>query len=646
MAKKQFKAESKRLLDLMINSIYTHKEIFLREIISNASDAIDKLAYLSLTQDNGMSRSDFEIRLAVDEAHRTLTISDNGIGMSKEELENNLGTIAKSGSLQFKEDMKQAENPTQAVDIIGQFGVGFYSAFMVADNVTVITRKYGTEEAYMWQSAGADGYTITPCEKDGCGTEVILKLKEDTEDEDYSRYLGQYTLESLVRKYSDYIRYPIRMTVKLSRPVQEEKPEGEEASQEDKSQEEQAPKYEDYFEDKTLNSMVPIWQKKKDEVTEEEYDQFYENKFSDYEKPALRITADVEGAVTYQALLYVPSRTPYNYYTKDYKKGLQLYTSGVLIMECCEDLLPDHFSFVKGIVDSQDLSLNISREMLQHDRQLRRIATNLEKKIKSELTKLMTNDREKYEKFFENFGVQLKYGVVSDYGAHKELLKDLLLFWSEKEQKYVSLGEYVSAMPEEQKFIYYAAGESRAKLSQLPQTEPVRDKGYDILLLTDDVDEFIMQTLMNYQEKEFRSVSAEDLGLETEEEKEQKKQETEDNKELLDFVKEMMADKLKEVRISNKLKSHPVCLVPDSGLSFEMEKYLNRVAPTEKLQTGRILELNAEHPAFAALKSAYETDKERAKKYAQLLYAQALLIADLPLEDPSGYTDLVCGLMQ
>ena len=641
MAKKQFKAESKRLLDLMINSIYTHKEIFLREIISNASDAIDKLAYLSLTEDNGMSRGDFEIRLQTDEEHRTLTISDNGIGMSKEELENNLGTIARSGSLQFKEDMKKAENPTEAVDIIGQFGVGFYSAFMVADNVTVITKKYGEDQAYMWQSAGADGYTITPCEKESCGTDVILKLKEDTEDEDYSRYLSQYTLENLVKKYSDYIRYPIRMQMKYTRPVQEEKKEGEEESKEPKET-----KYEDYFEDKTMNSMVPIWQKKKAEVTDEEYDQFYQNKFSDFEKPALRISASVEGAVTYQALLYVPARAPYNFYTKEYKKGLQLYTSGVLIMENCEDLIPDYFCFVKGVVDSQDLSLNISREMLQHDRQLKRIASNLEKKIKSELAKLMTNDREKYEKFFETFGVQVKYGVVADYGAHKELLKDLLLFWSEKEQKYVSLSEYVSAMPEDQKYIYYAAGESRTKLSQLPQTELVRDKGYDILLLTDDVDEFIMQTLMNYQEKEFKSVSAEDLGLETDEEKEQKKQETEENKDLLDFVKETMGEKLKEVRLSNKLKSHPVCLVPDSGLSFEMEKYLNRVAPTEKLHTGRILELNAEHPAFAALKKAYKTDQEKAKKYAELLYAQALLIADLPLEDPSAYTDLVCGLMQ
>ena len=639
MAKKQFKAESKRLLDLMINSIYTHKEIFLREIISNASDAIDKLAYLSLTEDNGMNRSDFEIRISVDNDHRVLTISDNGIGMSKEELENNLGTIAKSGSLQFKEDMKKAENPTEAVDIIGQFGVGFYSAFMVADNVTVISRKYGQEEANMWQSEGADGYTITPCERDACGTDVILKLKEDTEDEDYGRYLSQYTLENLVRKYSDYIRYPIRMNMKYTRPVQEEETEGEEESKGET-------KYEDYYEDKTLNSMVPIWQKNKDEVTDEEYDQFYQNKFSDYEKPALRISASVEGTVTYQALLYVPARAPYDFYSKEYKKGLQLYSNGVLIMENCEDLLPDYFCFVKGVVDSQDLSLNISREMLQHDRQLRRIANNLEKKIKSELKKFMTSDREKYEKFFETFGVQVKYGVVSDYGAHKDVVKDLLLFWSEKEQKYVSLDEYVSAMPEDQKYIYYAAGESRTKLSQLPQTELVRDKGYDILLLTDDVDEFIMQTLMNHQEKEFKSVSAQDLGLETDEEKEQKKQEAEDNKELLDFVKETMGDKLKEVRISNKLRSHPVCLVPDSGLSFEMEKYLNRVAPNEPLKTGRIMELNADHAAFAALKAAYDSDKDKAAKYAQLLYAQALLIADLPLEDPSAYTDLVCSLMQ
>lgn len=636
MEKKQFQAESKRLLDLMINSIYTHKEIFLREIISNASDAIDKLAYLSLTEDTGMSRGDFQIRLTADKDARTLTISDNGIGMSAEELENNLGTIAKSGSLQFKEDMKKAENPDQAVDIIGQFGVGFYSAFMVAEHVKVVTKKYGSDQAYAWESDGADGYTITPCDKDTCGTDVILKLKENTEDEEYDRYLAQYTLENLVKKYSDYIRYPIRMNVTASRPVEKEDENGEKKTE-----------YEEYTEDKTLNSMVPIWQKNKDEVTDEEYDQFYQNKFGDYEKPALRINASVEGAVTYKALLYVPSRAPYDFYSKEYKKGLQLYSNGVLIMENCEDLLPDYFCFVKGIVDSQDLSLNISREMLQHDRQLRRIASNLEKKIKSELQKMLTGDREKYEKFFEVFGVQLKYGVVSDYGVHKDVVKDLLLFWSQKNEKYVTLSEYVDAMAEDQKYIYYAAGESRTKLSQLPQTELVKDRGYDILLLTDDVDEFVMSSLMKYNEKEFKSVSAEDLGLETDEEKKEKEKETEENKELLDFVKDAMDGKLKEVRLSNKLKSHPVCLVPDSGLSFEMEKYLNRVAPgDEKLKTGRIMELNAEHPAFAALKAAYDSDKDKAKKYAQLLYSQALLIADLPLEDPSAYTDLVCSLMQ
>ena len=635
MAKKQFKAESKRLLDLMINSIYTHKEIFLREIISNASDAIDKLSYLSLTEDNGLSRSDFEIRLAVDKDHRVLTVSDNGIGMSKEELEKNLGTIAKSGSLQFKEELKKAENPNEAVDIIGQFGVGFYSAFMVADNVTVISKKYGSDEAWMWQSEGADGYTVTACEKDTCGTDIILKLKDNSEDEDYDRYMSQYTLQNLVKKYSDYIRYPIRMEVTSSRPVEKEDENGEKKTE-----------YESCTEDKTLNSMVPIWQKNKDEVTDEEYTAFYTDKFDDFAPPVARINASVEGAVTYKALLYVPAQAPYNFYSKDFKKGLQLYSNGVMIMDCCEDLLPDHFCFVKGIVDSQDLSLNISREMLQHDRQLKRIAGNLEKKIKSELNKLLTNDREQYEKFFEVFGVQLKYGAVTDYGAHKDVVKDLLLFWSEKEEKYITLAEYVEKMPEDQQYIYFAAGESRLKLSQLPQTELVRDKGYDILLLTDDVDEFLFNGLMNYNEKEFKSVSAEDLGLETEEEKAEKEKETEANKDILEFVKETMGDKLKEVRISNKLKSHPVCLVPDSGLSFEMEKYLNRISPNETLKSGRVMELNADHAAFAALKNAYENDKEKAETYAKLLYAQALLIADLPIEDPSAYTDLVCSLMQ
>ena len=636
MTKKQFKAESKRLLDLMINSIYTHKEIFLREIISNASDAIDKLAYQVLTDGSGKSRSDFEIRLSIDKDHRVLTISDNGIGMSKEELENNLGTIAKSGSLQFKEELKKAENPNEAVDIIGQFGVGFYSAFMVADNVTVITKKYGEEQAYIWQSAGADGYTINTCEKEDCGTDVILKLKENTEDEEYDRYLTQYTLESLVRKYSDYIRYPIRMLISTSKAVEKEDENGEKKTT-----------YEPCEEDKTLNSMVPIWQKNKDEVTEEEFNSFYHDKFGDYEAPALRISASVEGAVTYKALMYIPNRPPYDFYSKEYKKGLQLYTNGVLIMENCEDLLPDHFCFVRGIVDSQDLSLNISREMLQHDRQLRRIAGNLEKKIKSELNKLLVNDREKYEHIFESFGLQIKYGVVADYGVQKDLLKDLLLFWSEKEGKYITLSEYVEKMPEDQKYICYAAGESRTKLSQLPQTERVRDKGYDILLLTDDVDEFIMGTLQSYNEKEFKSVSAPDFDVDTEEEKAQKEQKAEENKELLDFVKETMGEKLKEVRLSGKLKSHPVCLVPDSGLSFEMEKYLNRVSPDgNSLHSGRILEVNGDHPAFEALKNAYETDKEKAATYAKLLYSQALLIADLPLEDPSEYTDLVCSLMK
>ncbi len=635
MEKIQFKAESRRLLDLMINSIYTHKEIFLREIISNASDAIDKLAYLSLTDDNGMSRGDFEIRLSIDKDHRVLTISDNGIGMSREELENNLGTIAKSGSLQFKEEMKKAENAGEAVDIIGQFGVGFYSAFMVADNVTVLSRKYGEENAHMWQSEGADGYTIVECEREACGTDIILKLKDNTEDEDYDRYMSQYSLQNLVKKYSDYIRYPIRMEMTSSKAVEKEDENGEKKTE-----------YEPCTEDVTLNSMVPIWQKNKDEVTDEEYDQYYMDKFGDFVKPALRMNASVEGAVTYKALLFVPANAPYDFYSKEFKKGLQLYSNGIMIMETCEDLLPDHFCFVKGIVDSPDLSLNISREMLQHDRQLKRIAGNLEKKIKSELNKMLVNDRENYEKLFEVFGTQMKFGVVSDYGAHKDVVKDLLLFYSEKEEKYVTLSEYVENMPGDQKYIYFAAGESRTKLSQLPQTELVRDKGYDILLFTDDVDEFLANSLREYSEKEFKSVSSQDLGLESDEEKAEKEKETQENKDLLDFIKETMGDKLAEVRISNKLKSHPVCMVPDSGLSFEMEKYLSRINPAEALKTGRVMELNAEHPAFAALKNAFETDREKAEKYANLLYCQALLIADLPIEDPSAYTDLVCSLMQ
>ena len=635
MEKKEFQAESKRLLDLMINSIYTNQEIFLREIISNASDAIDKLAYQALTdQSVGLNRSDFAITLKADEKYRLLTISDNGIGMTQEEMEENLGTIAKSGSLQFKKDLAADAD----VDIIGQFGVGFYSAFMVSEAVTVISKKFGSDQAYMWQSSGADGYTITPCERDGAGTDVILKLKADTEDENYSRFLKSYELRSLVKKYSDYIRYPIKMDVEIQK--RKEQPEGEEKKEDAK------PEYETVVETETFNSMVPLWQRKKKDITEDEYAQFYRDKFFDFEAPLSTIHFSVEGAVTYQAMLFIPARAPYDYYTKDYKKGLQLYSSGVLIMENCADLLPEHFRFVRGVVDSQDLSLNISREMLQHDRQLKIIANNLEKKIKAELVRMEKDDREKYEKFFAAFGRQLKYGVVADYGTHKDLLQELLLFWSSKENKLVTLQEYVDAMPEDQKFIYFAAGESRSRLQQLPQAEPVQEKGYDILFFTDEVDEFVAQTLMKVGEKEFRNVAADDLGLQTEEEKKAAEETETEAKDVLDFLKETLGEKVKEVRLSKALKSHPVCLAPDAGMSFEMEKYMKRVNPDFAYEAGRILEINAGHPVFTALRSAMESDPEKAKKYARLLYSQALLMADLPLENPTEYTDLVCSLMQ
>ena len=635
MEKKEFQAESKRLLDLMINSIYTNQEIFLREIISNASDAIDKLAYQALTdQSVGLNRSDFAITLKADEKYRLLTISDNGIGMTQEEMEENLGTIAKSGSLQFKKDLAADAD----VDIIGQFGVGFYSAFMVSEAVTVISRKFGSDQAYMWQSSGADGYTITPCERDGAGTDVILKLKADTEDENYSRFLKSYELRSLVKKYSDYIRYPIKMDVETQKL--KEQPEGEEKKEDAK------PEYETVVETETFNSMVPLWQRKKKDITEDEYAQFYRDKFFDFEAPLSTIHFSVEGAVTYQAMLFIPARAPYDYYTKEYKKGLQLYSSGVLIMENCADLLPEHFRFVRGVVDSQDLSLNISREMLQHDRQLKIIANNLEKKIKAELVRMEKDDREKYEKFFAAFGRQLKYGVVADYGTHKDLLQELLLFWSSKENKLVTLQEYVDAMPEDQKFIYFAAGESRSRLQQLPQAEPVQEKGYDILFFTDEVDEFVAQTLMKVGEKEFRNVAADDLGLQTEEEKKAAEETESESKDVLDFLKETLGEKVKEVRLSKALKSHPVCLAPDAGMSFEMEKYMKRVNPDFAYEAGRILEINAGHPVFTALRSAMESDPEKAKKYARLLYSQALLMADLPLENPTEYTDLVCSLMQ
>ena len=633
MEKQQFRAESKRLLDLMINSIYTHKEIFLREIISNASDAVDKLAYQALTDEKvGLNRDDFVITIQREPKYGILTVSDNGIGMSKEEMEENLGTICKSGSLDFKEQMDKQED----VDIIGQFGVGFYSAFMVAETVTVISRWYGSEEAWMWQSSGADGYTITPAQRDTAGTDVIMKLKADTEDEKYSRFLEEFELRELVKKYSDYIRYPIRMEVTKSRR--------KEQTEEDKK-ENREPEYEEYTEVETLNSMVPLWQRNKKDVTDEEYDAFYREKFFDYEKPICHLHLSVEGAVTYKALLYIPGRAPYDFYTKDYKKGLQLYSSGVLIMDNCEDLLPDHFRFVRGIVDSQDLSLNISREMLQHNRQLTFIAGNLEKKIKNELLDLLKNDRQTYEKFYGAFGRQLKYGTVADYGAHKEACQDLLLFWSHKQGKLVSLQEYVDAMAEGQEKIYFAPGESKDRLAKLPQVETLNGKGYDVLLFTEDVDEFIPQTLIKYADKSFCNVTTDDLGLETEEEKKQTQEKAEELKDVLSFVKETLADRVKEVRLSNSLGSYPVSLVPDAGMSFEMEKYMKRVNPEFAYSSGRILELNAGHPAFRAMEEAIPADPEKAKDYVRLLYCQALLMADLPLEDPMAYTELVCKLM-
>ena len=637
MEKQQFKAESQRLLDLMINSIYTHKEIFLREIISNASDAIDKLAYTALTDDKvGINRDEFAITITRDPENRTLTVSDNGIGMSKDEMIENLGTIAKSGSLGFKQAMEKNED----IDIIGQFGVGFYSAFMVASSITVISKKYGEDKAWKWVSDGADGYTIEETEKDAPGTDVIMTLKADTEDEKYSEYLEEYEIRSLIRKYSDYIRYPIRMEVTKSRPVEEPKDENAEG------EENKAPKYESYTEMETLNSMVPIWQRDKKDVTEEEYETFYRDKFFDYNKPLRTIHYNVEGNVSFKALLYIPGKAPYDFYTKDYKRGLQLYSSGVLIMDNCEDLLPEHFRFVRGVVDSQDLSLNISREMLQHNRQLTIIARNIEKKIKSELKAMLENDREKYEEFYAAFGRQLKYGTVSDYGAHKEATQDLLLFYSHKQGKLVSLKEYVDAMAEGQEKIYYAPGENKERLSKLPQVETLTKKGYDVLLFTEDVDEFVPQTLMTYMEKPFCNVSTEDLGLQTEEEKKQAEEKAEEMKGLLTFVKETLGDRVKEVKLSSELGSHPMCMTPAEGMSFEMEKYMKRANPEFAFPVGRVLELNPEHEAVQAMQKAMTEDPEKAKDYAKLLCYQAQLMAELPLDDPYAYTELVCRLMK
>lgn len=639
MAKKQFKAESKRLLDLMINSIYTHKEIFLREIISNASDAIDKLYYLTLSENTGISRDDFYIRLAVDKDARTLTITDNGIGMSKDEMENNLGTIAKSGSLQFKQDNADKMEGKDEIDIIGQFGVGFYSAFMVASKIQVISKGYGQEQAYMWESTGVDGYNITECEKENVGTEIILYIKEDTEDEKYNEYLQEYKIKGLIKKYSDYIRYPIKMNV--------EKHKMKEATEEQKADKDYTPEYETYREDDTLNSMVPIWKKSKGAITDEEYNQFYKEKFFDFEDPARVIHTNVEGVLTYNALMYIPARTPYNYYTKEYEKGLQLYSSGVLIMDKCADLLPDYFSFVRGLVDSQDLSLNISREMLQHDRQLKAIAVRLEKKIKSELLEMLNTDREKYEKFFENFGMQLKFGAYNEYGMHKDAVKELLMFYSSSEKKLVTFSEYVSRMKEEQKYIYYACGESREKLDKQPQTEMLKDKGYEILYCTDEIDEFAIKIIGAIDEKQFKSVSSDDLGIEeTAEEKEALEKQAEENKELFEAMKEALTGKVSEVRVSQRLKSHPVCLTSNGEISIEMEKVLNSIpANNDKVSAEKVLEINANHKVFESLKAVFAEDKDKVKDYAKLLYNQALLIEGMPVEDPIEFSNAICNLM-
>ncbi len=639
MAKKQFKTESKRLLELMINSIYTHKEIFLREIISNASDALDKLCYLALTDDKvGKSRADFSIRIKSDKNERTITVSDNGIGMTPEELEKNLGVIARSGSLEFKSGMEEQQRAEGDINIIGQFGVGFYSAFMVSDKVEVISKAYGQSEAAKWVSSGVDGYTITPCEKESVGTDIVMHIKLDTDEENYSEFLETYRLRHLVKKYSDYIRYPIIMDVEKSRPV-----ETAETDEDGKKKTE----YEHYTEQETINSMIPIWQRSKTEATDEECTAFYKEKYYDTDDPVKIIRISAEGsAVSYKALLFIPKKAPYNYYTRDYEAGLQLYANGVLIMDKCSDLLPECFRFVRGVVDSQDLSLNISREMLQHDRQLKTIAANIEKKVKNELKKLMTDDPALYREFYKSFGLQLKYGILGDYGMKRELLSDLLLFHSSKENEMISLSDYVSKMPEEQNFIYYARGDSIARLDKLPQAEPVKEKGFSILYLTEDPDEFVINMLGEYEKKAFKSINADDLGLESESSKEEtEKQETE-NKELLDFVKDSLGGSVAAVKLSHKLKSHPVCLTAQGSISLEMEKYFSTLpGEGEKLKAERVLELNANHKTFNALKMAWMRDKDKAAKYAKLLYFQALLIAGVEIPDPSEYAGLVDELI-
>ena len=634
MAKKEFQAESKKLMDMMINSIYTNKEIFLRELISNASDAIDKLYYKSLTDTSvGMSKGDFRILITRDKENRILTVEDNGIGMTKEELEQNLGTIAHSGSLDFKKD-----NKDENIDIIGQFGVGFYSAFMVADKLTVISKAYGSDEAWQWESSGVDGYEMTPAQKDTVGTQIILHIKPDTDTEKYDNFLDEYGIVAIVKKYSDYVRYPIQMEREKSR----QKPEP------DPKPEDYKPEWETYTELETLNSMIPIWKKQKSEVTDEEYNSFYKDKFGDYADPARVIVSRTEGTANYNALLFVPSHRPYDFYTKDYEKGLALYASGVLIMEKCADLLPDYFSFVKGIVDSQDLSLNISREMLQKDSQLKLIHNALEKKIKNELHAMLVNDREKYETFWKAFGRQIKFGVYGDYGMHKDLLSDLLMFYSAKEQKLITLDEYIEKMPEGQKAIYFAAGDEAARLGKLPNAQLVLSKGYDLLLCSEDVDEFCLQIMHDYKEKEFKNINSGDLGLETEEEKKAAEETATENKDLFEEIKKALNGKIKDVKVNPTLQDHPVSLSSEGGISMEMEKILRKMpAGGEGMESTKVLELNPNHAVFGALKAAHEAgDTDKINKYAELLYDQALLIEGLPLEDPVAYAQLVCDLMK
>ena len=623
MERKEFKAESKRLLDLMINSIYTHREIFLRELISNASDAIDKIYYKALSDDSiTFDKDNYFIKLSIDKDNRIITISDTGIGMTKEELDDNLGVIAKSGSLNFKKDNELKDG----YDIIGQFGVGFYSAFLVAENVTVISKAFGSDQAYKWESEGVDGYTIEPCNKETFGTDIILKLKENTEGENYDEYLSEYKLKSIIKKYSDFIRYPIKMDITEKRLKEDSENE-----------------YEDIVEEKVLNSMVPIWRKNKNELTKEDYENFYSEKHYGFDKPLKHVHISVDGSVSYNAILYIPEKMPFDFYTKEYSKGLELYSSGVLIMDKCSDLLPDYFGFVKGVVDSEDLSLNISREILQHDRQLKFIAKNIKNKIKSELEKMLKNDRENYEKFYESFGRTLKYGVYDEFGANKDTLKDLLMFYSSKEKKMVTLDEYVSRMSEDQKYIYYASGESIDRIEKMPQTELVLDNNFEILYFTDDIDEFAIKILMNYKDKEFKNVSSGDLGLE--ENDKETEADNEANKELFEDMKNILSDKVKAVRASKRLKKHPVCLSNEGDITIEMEKVLNAMPNSQGIKADKILEINVNHEVFKAIKAAYENDKDKLNLYTDLLYNQALLVEGLPIADPVEFTNNICKLM-